>query len=115
MEPGGELQLASNNRTPLEEAAAELRRQFGSALSWRGVVQCKDCALHFVRFRVGMTGSQCYVGLAQAVPYEAIQDTVKVQGKSILWLVLTLTGVTAFLAAGLASGFWFRWRWRGGQ
>ena len=54
-----------------------------------------------VRIQSGGTQKDRFVGLAQAVPYEAIQDRVAAQGRSILWLVLLLSGV----AAGLASVF----------
>ena len=102
--PGAEIQLSSGDRRQVEEAARFLRQEFGSALQWRGVVTCRDLALCFVCIESNSLDKthKRYLGLAQAVSYEAIQDAASIQQKFILWLVLGLSGAAALLASGFA-------------
>ena len=97
---GADVQLSSPDPRRLEEAVRNLRQQLGSAVSWRAPVECRELALHALRIPVDpLKPEQHYVGLAQAVSYEGIQDAVKAQGQSIFWLVLLLSGAAAVLAS----------------
>ena len=76
-----------------------VRGEFGPAVRWRQPVQCRQFALHVVKIQYGLQKKDPYLHLAQAIPYEGIQEAVAAEGRSIRWVVVGLSAAAAVLAS----------------